>query len=82
MLGTKKVLDKMIVLMVSLEGDMKAKITMREGVQQEVLALIKRRVQPGTPVTMKDVRSAYNLVRVQAIADTLFWKRMHITIER
>jgi hypothetical protein len=60
---------------------MKRYYTMNEGVKQEVLALIKRRVRPGDPVTRKDLASAYNLVRVQAIADTLFWKRLHITIE-
>lgn len=56
--------------------------SMTDGVKQEVMAMIKRRVPPGQPVSKKDLQIAYSAVRVNAIADTLFWKRLHITIEK
>ena len=62
-------------------GIMKQNYSFGDGVKQEVMALIKRRVCPGDPVSKKDLKIAYSIVRANAIADTLFWKRLHITIE-
>lgn len=60
---------------------MKYNYSFNDGVKQEVLAFIKRRVQPGEAVSKKDLQIAYKAVRANAIADTLFWKRLYITIE-
>lgn len=60
---------------------MKHSYSFQDGVKAEVLALIKRRVRPGDLVTKKDLQIAYKIVRANAIADTLFWKKMFITIE-
>lgn len=55
---------------------------MRADVKAEVVRMIRRTVKPGSPVGPKEFRQAYNLVRAQAIADTIMWKQVHITIER
>jgi len=60
---------------------MKRNYSLQDGVQQEVISMIKRRVAPGTPVSKRDLQIAYKAVRANAIADTLFWKRLYITIE-
>jgi hypothetical protein len=60
---------------------MKRVYSFQDGVKAEVMAMIKRRVRPGEPVSKKDLQIAYKTVRANAIADTLFWKRLHITIE-
>jgi hypothetical protein len=53
-----------------------------DGVKEAVLAEIKRRVPSGTPISSKELKIAYGIVRVNAIADTLLWKRLYMTIER
>lgn len=60
---------------------MKTNYTSTDGVKQEVAALIKKRVPSGSPVSDKEIRIAYKIVRANAIADTLFIKRQIITIE-
>lgn len=60
---------------------MKQNYSFNDGVKEQVMALIKRRARPGHPITKKDLRVAYKIIRANAIVDTLFWKRLHITIE-
>lgn len=56
-------------------------MTKDSSVTKEVLNVIKRRVEPGHPVTRKEWKFAYTIVRVNAIADTLIWKQKYITIK-
>lgn len=55
---------------------------MRDDVKAEVIRMVKIITAPGKPVTQKEWRMAYKAVRLQAIADTIFWKQNNITIER
>ena len=51
-------------------------------VKAEVLRMVRKTMEPGYPVTPKAWRMAYDMVRAQAIADTIMWKQCNITIER
>jgi hypothetical protein len=50
-------------------------------VWQKVMLLAKRRGGPGCPVSKKDLQRAYHTVRNIAIADTIIFKKLYITIE-
>lgn len=51
-------------------------------IKAEVLRTVRKTLEPGRPVTAKAWKMAYDLVRAQAIADTIMWKQRNITIER
>lgn len=51
-------------------------------VKSEVLKMARKTLEPGYPVTPKAWRIAYDLVRAIAIADTIMWKQIHITIDK
>jgi hypothetical protein len=53
----------------------------RNDVNAEVLKLIHRTAKPGAQITPKEFKQAYDLTRAQAIADTLMWKQVNITIK-
>jgi hypothetical protein len=50
-------------------------------VWRNVMLLAKRRGVPGCPITKEDLRTAYRIVRANAIVDTVLWKRLNILIE-
>ena len=56
-------------------------MTTNEGVKQEVMNEIKRRVKPGTPITQRMWKFIYQTVRAHAIVETVKWKQKYITIE-
>jgi hypothetical protein len=49
-------------------------------VKAEVLRMVQKSLEPGYPVTPKAWRMAYDMVRAQAIADTIMWKQCNVTI--
>lgn len=49
-------------------------------VKAAVLTMIRKSSEIGSPVTPRAWKIAYDMVRAQAIADTLIWKHNHITI--
>jgi len=51
-------------------------------VKAEVLRMVRKTLAPGLPVTKKVWRLAYDMVRTQAIADTIMMKQNYISIER
>lgn len=50
-------------------------------VWRNVMLLAKRRVSSGSPINQDDLKTAYRIVRANAIADTIIWKKQNITIE-
>lgn len=56
-------------------------MTIDEGVKKLVLNEIKRMVKPGTPITKRMWKFAYDSVRAQAIVETARWKQKFITVE-
>lgn len=50
-------------------------------VWRNVSLLAKRRGRLGTPVSKQDLKTAYRIIRANAIVDTILWKRNFITIE-
>lgn len=66
--------------MVNLEGENKM-MTQDPEVKREVLMMVKKMVRPGQPVGRRIWREAYEMVRRNAIQDTILWKRLYITIE-
>lgn len=54
----------------------------RDDVNVEVLKTIRRTAKPGAKITPHEFRMAYDLTRAQAVADTLMWKQVYITIEK
>jgi hypothetical protein len=53
----------------------------RDDVQAEVLQMIKVILRPGESAKKGDFKIAYDIVRANAIADTIAWKQRWITIE-
>jgi hypothetical protein len=51
-------------------------------VKAETLRMVRKTLEPGRAITSKVWKMNYDLVRAQAIADTVIWKQLHITIER
>jgi hypothetical protein len=51
-------------------------------VQAETLRMVRKTLEPGRAITSKVWKMNYDLVRAQAIADTIMWKQNNISIER
>ena len=56
-------------------------MTTNADVKQRVLERVKQIARPGQPITKTLWKTVYNMVRLDAIAETKAWKRKYITIE-
>lgn len=58
------------------------RLTLRDGVREQVIALLKKRTPVNHTATREDLIKAYKIIRLNAIADTIFFKRLCITIRQ